>query len=110
MTAIELIAAERNRQISVEGFTPDHDDQHVDNQLANAAACYALDAHLSQKEIWGTELVDLMWPWAEEWWKPEESRIRNLVKAGALLVAEIERLQRLEQGVSAVVENTQAQL
>lgn len=35
------------------------------------------------------------WPWSREWWKPKNPR-RDLVKAGALIVAEIERLDRLE--------------
>lgn len=96
MTSLGLIAAERNRQISVEGFTPTHDDKHDENQLANAAACYALDHGLSEKEIWDKPLLDYLWPWEPEWWKPESSRIRNLVKAGALIVAEIDRLQRIE--------------
>lgn len=63
MSAIDDIAAERCRQTEVEGWTPDHDDQHVGGELARAAACYAL----------GTS---------------------NLVRAGALIVAEIERLDR----------------
>ncbi|HCE9784511.1 TPA: hypothetical protein NH348_003290 [Pseudomonas aeruginosa] len=41
----------------------------------------------------------LFWPWDEEWWKPKSAR-ENLVRAGALVLAEIERLDRsaTEQG------------
>lgn len=34
------------------------------------------------------------WPWHSSWWKPSDDPIRNLVKAGALIAAEIDRLQR----------------
>jgi len=36
------------------------------------------------------------WPWDEEWWKPDNDAVRNLAKAGALIAAEIDRLQRLQ--------------
>mgnify|MGYP003575047526 CR=1 FL=1 len=89
MNAIEAIAAERQRQIEVEGWTPDHDDKHGNGELAKAAACYAMGQPLSlAKTGWK------IWPWEARWWKPDASRRRNLVKAGALIVAEIERLDR----------------
>ena len=85
--ALEDIAAERQRQIEAEGWTPEHDDSHADGELAAAASCYAT----------GRKGDD--WPWSDEWWKPTHgingSR-RDLVKAGALIVAEIERLDRAE--------------
>lgn len=34
------------------------------------------------------------WPWDASWWKPSPDPIANLVKAGALIAAEIDRLQR----------------
>jgi hypothetical protein len=37
------------------------------------------------------------WPWDEKWWKPSTNPIRNLVKAGALIAAEIDRLQRVTE-------------
>ena len=89
--ALSLIAAERVRQVSVEGWTPDHDDNHGDGELAAAAASYAWPDLLTR----GTD-IPAAWPWADEWWKPTpDDRIREMVKAGALIVAEIERLQRL---------------
>ena len=114
------VLAERQRQIEAEGWTPDHDDQHDRGELAEAGACYAHTASLAsycahqqslsedQRDIdldeipapnkWGApeardESMDLSWPWAEKWWKPGERR-RMLVKSAALILAEIERLDR----------------
>jgi hypothetical protein len=86
MSAIEAIAAERQRQIEAEGWTPEHDDEHDDGQLAKAASCYASPPDCTNRHF--------DWPWAMEWWKPSEDRRRELVKAAALIVAEIERLDR----------------
>lgn len=84
---VNLIEAERNRQIHVEGWTEEHDDKHVNNELALAAACYAVPDVFSQG----------YWPptWDLSWYK-STTRIRDLVKAGALIAAEIERLHRIE--------------
>ncbi|USE79028.1 hypothetical protein NDR89_20540 [Cupriavidus gilardii] len=84
------VLAERQRQIEAEGWTPEHDDEHDDNQLAMAAAWYATPPfvrHALDEKGLG------FWPWAQEWWKPADRR-RNLEKAGALVIAEIERLDR----------------
>jgi hypothetical protein len=98
-TGIELIAEERARQISQEGWTPEHDNQHRRGELAHAAvgyaslAAYQSSAHLTSP---ATEMdPHPQWPWDADWWKPSASRIRNLQKAGALIAAEIDRLQRL---------------
>ncbi|WP_211172430.1 hypothetical protein [Massilia forsythiae] len=72
---------ERQRQVEKEGWTPEHDDMHDSGEMAHAAACYAV----------GDDKPG--WPWARKWWKPG-SRRRSLVKAGALILAEIERLDR----------------
>jgi len=84
---INLIEAERERQIYREGWTEEHDDKHVNNELALAAACYAVPDVFSQG----------YWPptWDLSWYK-STTRIRDLVKAGALIAAEIDRLQRIE--------------
>ena len=94
--AVGLIAAERQRQITAEGWTPEHDDWHFDGSLAVAAACYATQANqgLHEGGMKVRESVLRYWPWDWNWWKPTpDNRIRELVKAGALIVAEIERLQ-----------------
>jgi hypothetical protein len=92
MDAVELIAAERERQVSKEGWSLQHDDSHQCEELARAAACYAIPPFWRVESIFG-----MLWPWWPKWWKPSpDDRIRELVKAGALIVAEIERLQRLQ--------------
>lgn len=88
MTGIELIAQERRRQEAVEGWTPAHDDTHVRGEMARAACVYALQ----HTTVTGRAI---RWPWAQYWFKPKDP-IRNLVKAGALIAAEIDRLQRSE--------------
>ena len=97
MTGAELIAAERTRQVSGEGWTDDHDDEHGMGEMAAAAMCYAqlcVDEEISEVSI-GSHFVQEWWPWDREWWKPSPDSIRNLTKAGALLAAEIDRLQRI---------------
>lgn len=86
--AIADIAAERRRQIEVEGWTPEHDAAHDMGELARAAICYADPLN----EV--REQPPAKWPWSSEWWRPKDRR-RDLVRAGALIVAEIERLDRL---------------
>lgn len=91
--AINLIAAERQRQLEDEGWLEEHDDTHDSGELALAAASYALPPDYPGRDpIYGSPDS---WPWLEFWWKPSPNdRIRELVKAGALIVAEIDRLQR----------------
>lgn len=96
-SGVELIAEERQRQISKEGWTPEHDDSHKRRQMAKAAESY-LGTHTEPDE-WAAERGEPPsphhnWPWAKKWWKPSSDPIRNLVKAGALIAAEIDRLQR----------------
>lgn len=98
MTAIEDIAAERKRQIEVEGWSAEHDDKHDFGEIANAAAAYAMKPRTRQIIVSPyamDTILDRLWPWAREWWKPKDRR-RDLVRAGALIVAEIERLDRAE--------------
>ncbi len=98
---VALIAAERSRHFSEEGWTSSLDDEQKNGELAEAAACYALYA-VTQTRLGfnpqGTPPDVLAhWPWEEHAWKPRH-RIRNLVRAGALIAAEIDRLRRLEAG------------
>ncbi len=95
------VLAERRRQVASEGFDAQHDDLHTEGQLAEAACNYAGAAAVTTKL--GGELYTARppfnnwtcptWPWDHAWWKPGETR-RMLVKAGALIIAEIERLDR----------------
>ena len=93
MSAIDDIAAERQRQIEGEGFSLSRDDGYVHGQLARAAAAYAEFAGFS--DSWRRNYVGppRAWPWGMQWWKPRDRRT-DLVRAGALIVAEIERLDR----------------
>lgn len=93
MTGIESIAAERQRQIEQEGWTPEHDDGHDLFELARAGACYALVAAGYPP---GHEIIQRLWPFEGAWLKPSDTRRRDLVKGGALILADIERLDRTE--------------
>lgn len=95
-SAIELIAAERRRQIEVEGWTAEHDARFTHEELALAGVCYAIPFIYRPN---GGDCGSI-WPWDREWWKPTpHDRERELVKAGALIAAEIDRL-RAEKGFS----------
>lgn len=86
------VVAERRRQVDDEGWDAEHDDQYQNSgQMAQAAAAYALRASPAQYN----HAHDL-WPWSDEWWKPKDVR-RDLVRAAALIIAEIERLDRHSQ-------------
>lgn len=108
MTGVEMIAAERQRQVTRRSWTPEHDDTHGDGSLAFAAACYAVPGRLyvERRVAAGPMFVD-PWPWADSYDKRKaggnvpdaiptdgEERVAMLVRAGALIAAEIDRLQR----------------
>lgn len=95
--AIADVVRERARQISVEGWTPEHDDAHAEGELAQAAACYAHEAALADRTDPRRDGAPLSWPWSRDWWKPKDRR-HDLVRAGALIIAEIERLDRMLAG------------
>lgn len=89
-TAAIDVLAERRRQIEGEGWSRDHDDTFVDGELAIAAACYEGGRGMTI----GSN-TPALWPWGASWWKPTTYR-GDLVKAAALILAEIERLDREE--------------
>lgn len=108
---VSMIAAERERQITAEGYTPEHDDQHRLGEIADAAACHAATEGiyvLRQERVKGRGHAYRFrdpWPWSpssdkrcqrREGDTKHASRIRDLVKAGALIAAEIDRLLRME--------------
>lgn len=91
------IQEERFRQISAEGWTPEHDDTHTEGEIAMAAAAYAISGAGGRDTYrYGrpARLAEIVWPWSKAWWKPTDRR-RDLVKAAALIIAEIERLDRI---------------
>ncbi len=104
MTGVEIISAERQRQIEAEGWTAEHDDAYVESELAFAAACYAefsAYGYLPGLRKMKRKSVTSQWPFDLSWWKPSSGddingRILELAKAGALIAAEIDRLQRVE--------------
>ena len=120
MTALELVAAERRRQIEKKGYTTEHDIQHFDSEIAYAAMCYASPKYHYILKVPGVEelpvptvhlparpnmpegnyycMPDGLWPFDIRNWKPTPGdRIRQLTKAAAMMIAEIERLQALER-------------
>lgn len=82
-----LITAERRRQVTREGFLPEHDAQWTDDELVRAAICY----------LFGDTTLEwfYLWPWDKSFWKPKD-RLSNLIRAGALIAAEIDRLKAEE--------------
>jgi hypothetical protein len=108
LCALADVVAERKRQIEVEGWSHEHDDSHASGEMARAAASYAMLAAMPENSrmpalapaLFGCRILGVpskdteqLWPWSIEWWKPKDRR-RDLVRAGALIVAEIERLDR----------------
>lgn len=94
------VLAERRRQVEVEGWTAKHDAKHGSGDLAAAGGCYALGAAflltpgLRYREYVPAS-VPRLWPWDARWWKLDgRDPRRALVKAGALVLAEIERFDR----------------
>lgn len=87
LNGVARIGAERHRQISQLGFTPEHDAEHDPRELVAAGMCYL------QNEGW----IDYMhsvpqeWPWEDDAWDPSDDVCRNLEKAGALIAAAIDR-------------------
>jgi hypothetical protein len=86
---VALIASERDRQVRSEGWTPEHDDEHENGELISAAVWYADNG--CEFDL-GLRLPP--WPFEPEAWKASDDRVGQLVKAGALIAAEIDRLQR----------------
>lgn len=90
MTALEMIAEKHRTNREHKGYTEHHDDQHVAGELADGAIAFIM------QDLEGTSKnAKDWWPFEEETFEPSDDPIRNLVKAGALIVAEIERRQRL---------------
>lgn len=92
-TAEQRILDERERQITAEGWTEAHDDQHVNGELAAAAGCYASAAKMMMETDDYPLRID-QWPFEDDWWKPGDDPNRCLEKAGALYMAESSRLRR----------------
>lgn len=97
MAAADVVR-ERVRQVKEERFSPSGDDRYRGGQLAQAAAAYALGSTLFGKlPAWmkPSQVIPRCWPWSRDGWRPTDRRM-SLVKAGALILAEIERIDREE--------------
>lgn len=91
-----LIAAERRRQIEVEGYTPEHDREQGVSRLLRAAEAYEFDR------------LD-HWPWDPEWWKPKDA-LSNLIRAGALYQAASDVSPMFDGAARAGVERCSAKI
>lgn len=89
-TGIQLITEERKRQVEVEGWTADHDYQHDEQEIRKAAVWYAMSEYEREAYLMSGETL---WMWEQKWFKPAPNKIGELIKAGALIAAEIDRLQ-----------------
>lgn len=95
MTGAELIAEERARQLTM--WPESHDDEHKDFELADAAESYlAWGRTTSPSDISAMDFVRTVWPWDLGQFHPSTNPIENLVKAGALIAAEIDKRQRAQ--------------
>lgn len=111
--AIEIIAAERNRQIKEVGYSTAMDDKQTCGDLSDAAAIYAMSPYYRNLPLNedGT-IFEFIWPWERKYYKPAQYkdyknvyepetevdiklRIKELAKSGALIAAEIDRLLRI---------------
>lgn len=96
MPGILLIAAERNRQIVELKYDAARDIRYKYGELALAALCYAAPENIYINR--GDAFVG-PWPWTRSeapFYQTETAKkIRNLAIAGALIAAEIDRLEDL---------------
>lgn len=98
MKAVEDVLTERLRQIDVEGHSYQKDDKWKETQLAKAAICYAIAAVIPFAYVTFDRMISFLWPWDWKFWKAKDKTPRQrLVVATALLIAEIERMDREEQ-------------
>lgn len=81
------IWAERQRQIEVEGWTPEHDAEHEPGHLLRAAIYYLWHGDPVKGAPIEANGAPMGWPWEPSWWKPKDRR-SNLIRAGALCLAE----------------------
>ena len=115
--ALRDVAAERRRQVEAEGWTPAHDDRHTDGAISLAASGYAMtasdqiqavanewdhDSSLEEFVIAPTAYE----PWPHDWEFKQCTPRQALVNAGALILAEIERLDRLQPNTTAETRQT----
>lgn len=102
------VIGERRRHVRELAWTPDHDDRHLPGALAFAGACYAISgaardvdraalraARFDRATSIVVSAFRKLWPWAPQVWRPKNRRA-DLVRAAALILAELEKVDRLE--------------
>lgn len=102
--ATDLIAAERDRQMTEEGYDAEHDAGHAVD-LVYASTAYAIEAAtVADLQSTGAEplgdylgIIPQWWPWSSQYWKPTGEPVRDLVKAGALIAAAIDALLPVDE-------------
>lgn len=96
LTALSRIIDKRHEQL-IAGYTPDRDDARTGEQLALAAATYALPEKLRPKHTLHDKPAGWFWPWAREKFNSDADRLDQLAEAGALILAEMERITRRQR-------------
>ena len=91
-----LIQKERERQIEEEGWTEEHDKHHTTEEFIKAAIAYLMYNIDSKVTDYKYVAKVSWWPWDKQWYKPK-TKLRNLVRAGALIAAAIDKLQKDEE-------------
>jgi len=101
--AIKDVFNERQRQINQEFYSIENDDEYKENELVRAAACYTNNVvsrgwtySSFDPETYQSEEAPDFWPWDLDFWKPKNPRA-DLVRAAALLIAEIDRMDRAQE-------------
>lgn len=100
---LELVKVEREKQINKHGYTHEHDDEHTDGSIADAAACYAATNQMLYGDDFtemhnGIPSIKYLFPWDSKYLKREEkTRKEQIITACAMLMAEYERLERLDK-------------
>ena len=89
MNGVNLITNERQRQIDLEGYNAEHDDYHQNGALAIAAAAYIYSA--LGEGSYKNAAIELL---AGAFEIKPSTPLKDLVKAGALVAAEIDRRLR----------------
>ncbi len=95
-TGIELISEMRWEQVYKHGYNNDHDSDHTGGELSKAAAalaCIGTDAYVE-------DLSNFIEDYTDEWGlceKLKDNRLKSLIVAGALIAAEIDRINNKEE-------------
>lgn len=95
----KLIAKARKQQ-QKEHWPTDYRGYHTKEELAWAAACYAMP---EEGRVYTGEDIPAEWPFAREVWEPSEDRIKELAKAGAFIAAEIDRILEMREALEEAV-------